>query len=381
MANVVGTNAGETLNGADGVTNGADTIYGLDGNDFLYGNGGADMLKGGGGADYLNGGSGNDTANYTDSGEGVFVSLVDGTGFGGTAEGDTLFNIENLTGSSHDDTLVGDAGANILDGWKGSDTLKGGGGADTLNGGNGNDLLKGGGGADALNGGNGIDTVSYIESDVGVVASLATGLGANGDAAGDSYSGIENLTGSHHSDTLLGDDGNNVIEGLDGNDLALFGGKGADSIFGGKGNDNIKGEKGSDLLKGGNGRDDMIGGNGNDTLNGGKGNDDLKGGEGDDAFVFDTALNAVNNVDTIDDFKVNHDKIWLDKDIFSAIGNNLGNGEFVTGNPQDNNDYISYKSGNGKLFYDADGAGGADKVLFARIDSGLNLDANDFMMI
>jgi hypothetical protein len=48
MANVVGTDNSETLNGADGVTNRPDEIYGLGGDDFLYGNGGNDMLKGGG---------------------------------------------------------------------------------------------------------------------------------------------------------------------------------------------------------------------------------------------------------------------------------------------------------------------------------------------
>ena len=104
-----------------------------------------------------------DTANYGDFSEGVTrqpdrqrrVS-------GGTAEGDTLTSIENLTGSSHADFLVGNDGNNVLVGLEGNDILKGGGGADTLYGDSGSDTLKGGGGADTLNGGSGIDTANYF---------------------------------------------------------------------------------------------------------------------------------------------------------------------------------------------------------------------------
>ena len=115
------------------------------------------------GADTVNGGSGTDTANYSDSTEGVVVSLITGLGFGGTAEGDTLTSIENLTGSAHADFLVGNDGNNVLVGLESDDILKGGGGADTLYGDSGSDTLKGGGGADTLNGGSGIDTANYAE--------------------------------------------------------------------------------------------------------------------------------------------------------------------------------------------------------------------------
>ena len=80
---------------------------------------GDDRLVGGGGADCLNGGTGTDTANYSDSAGGVTVSLVTGQGFGGTAEGDTLTSIENLTGSAHDDFLIGNDGDNVLTGLRG----------------------------------------------------------------------------------------------------------------------------------------------------------------------------------------------------------------------------------------------------------------------
>ena len=84
------------------------------------------------------------------------------------AHGDTLENIENLTGSAHNDKLTGDGNDNVLKGGAGFDVLKGGGGKDTLEGGEdvdvlnghaGNDTLKGGAGDDRLYGNAGSDTL------------------------------------------------------------------------------------------------------------------------------------------------------------------------------------------------------------------------------
>ena len=47
------------------------------------------------------------------------VNLDADTASGGHAAGDVLDNIENLVGSSHDDTLAGNAGSNVLDGGNG----------------------------------------------------------------------------------------------------------------------------------------------------------------------------------------------------------------------------------------------------------------------
>ncbi len=104
----------------------------------------------------------------------------------------------------------------------------------TLTGNTGNDTLIGGAGADALNGGAGSDTASYAGSGP-VTASLADPSGSNtGDAAGDSYISIENLTGGSFNDTLIGDAGNNTLNGGGGSDI-LIGGAGADALNGGGG--------------------------------------------------------------------------------------------------------------------------------------------------
>ena len=186
MAIVNGTNNNDWLDAVNGVTAGVDTINGLGGNDTIYGLGGADDI---------NGGSGIDSARYTDSNAAVQVSLLTGEGTGGTAQGDELESIENLTGSVHNDLLVGDDNDNELDGGQGgADTLKGGGGDDelvgvqgddTLKGGGGDDTFRGGGGADDIDGGSGIDTATYSESNAAVQVSLLTGDGTGGTAQGD----------------------------------------------------------------------------------------------------------------------------------------------------------------------------------------------------
>jgi len=283
MANVYGTDSSETINALDGVTNGADTIFGYGGDDTIFGLGGNDEIKGGGGADALNGGSGVDTANYSDSTAGVVVGLATNQGVGGTAEGDTLTSIENLTGSAHDDFLVGKEGANVVTGLEDNDTLKGGGGADTLYGDSGSDTLKGGGGADTLNGGSGIDTAAYNESSVGVFISLQTDTAAYGEAEGDELNSIENLTGSAYVDTLWGNGGVNVLKGMDGTDT-LKGFGGADSLWGGDHNDTLYGMDAVDTLRGE---------NGNDIVDGGAGTDTMIGGIGDDRYYVDDAADAI----------------------------------------------------------------------------------------
>jgi Ca2+-binding RTX toxin-like protein len=250
-----GTNTLWGHDGDDLLSGGAgnDSLYGESGADTLVGGDGDDNLIGGAGADHLDGGIGTDVANYGNAAGGVTLSLVTG-GTGGEAAGDSYVAVENVIGSGFDDVIQGDAGANAISGLAGADHLYGGlgndtlgggagddslygeGGADRLDGGDGNDTLIGGAGADVLVGGAGIDVANYSASAVGVTVNLATGTGSGGDAAGDTYSGVENVLGSAQADTLTGDAGANSLWGLDGNDV-LTGGAGADVLKGGIGAD------------------------------------------------------------------------------------------------------------------------------------------------
>ena len=108
----------------------ADVLRGLDGTDMLFGGSGNDTLDGGAGADTLIGGPGMDMADYSLSPAGVTVNLQSGLGTGGDAQGDVLGGVENIMGSTHADTLIGDGGTNIFLGLAGDDTINGGPGMD-----------------------------------------------------------------------------------------------------------------------------------------------------------------------------------------------------------------------------------------------------------
>ena len=69
------------------------------------------------------------------------VDLAAGTGLGGSAQGDTLFDIESIIGSNFDDTLIGDANDNNLNGLDGDDVFSGGAGSDRFFTGDGNDIV------------------------------------------------------------------------------------------------------------------------------------------------------------------------------------------------------------------------------------------------
>jgi len=309
---------GNDLNNVIQGTAGKNNLYGMDGRDTLFAGDGDDVLWGGHGADTLKGNAGIDTASYSQSTIGLTVSLQNRTLNTGEAAGDVYSSIENLRGSAYNDILQGNAAANALDG------------------GNGNDVLEGGGGADALIGGGGTDTATYASSTKGVTASLSNIVINTNDAKGDTYSSIENLTGSAFADYLYGSSAANTISA----------------------------------------------GAGNDKLNGGTGNDRLAGGSGDDVFLFSSALNAATNVDTITDFKVADDAIWLSDAVFKGVaGGVLSSAAFRTGTAAaDSSDRIIYDPSTGKVSYDPDGVGGHGAVQFALLVKGLAITHADFFV-
>ena len=268
---------GDFSAGGSGIIGGADRLYGDDGNDRLFGEGGADTLDGGNGLDrllggdgddWLSGGSGDDTI-YGDAGNDILDGGAGADSLAGLAGNDTYFvnDVGDIVGE-----LVGfgtDTVWSFVNDWTlaanvevlrfngiGAFTGTGNGldnqifgsdGADRLDGGAGNDVLIGGDGPDALIGGAGSDTASYAGATGGVeVVLLAPGANA-GDAAGDSYSGIENLTGSDFGDALSGDAGGNLLAGQGGTDV-LSGGLGNDTLRGGAQRDILVGDAGSDVF-------------------------------------------------------------------------------------------------------------------------------------
>lgn len=264
IENVRGSKYDDFIRGSDEVSFRGKEL--TSGENMLIAGKGDDVLEGLGGADKLVGGSGEDTASYETSDAAVHVDLSANFGRGGDAQGDKFASIENLRGSDHNDVLVGDAGAN------------------KLYGGAGNDVLQGRYGGDHYDGGEGSDTVSYTKSHLGVTVNLETGYVSGGDARGDTFENVENLTGSQHNDILVGDEGNNVLKGLYGNDR----------------------------LKGGEGKDRLDGGAGDDVLIAGNDGDVLIGGHGDDVFDF-SRVEDLSEIatDIIKDFKTGRDSIKL----------------------------------------------------------------------
>lgn len=290
---VTGTEGTDFLEGGGS----QDTLDGLGGNDNLNGYGGNDLLRGGEGddflmgfegADTLDGGNGIDMAAWFDAGSGVNVDLTLGT-TGGAAAGDVLVGIENLGGTSHADTLIGDNQGNYIDGSDGDDHLQGMGGDDNLHGGVGNDTLDGGAGVN--------DRASFYSASGAVTVNLLT-QSATGGAGNDVLLGIEHVEGSNHGDHITGDGGNNALSGNDGNDT-LIGGGGSDFLVGGAGDDSIDGGAGNDFVDytfaGGPVQVNLAtgvvtGAAGNDSVTG---VENVRGSDGDDHLVGDAAANSL----------------------------------------------------------------------------------------
>ncbi|MDH6168921.1 Ca2+-binding RTX toxin-like protein [Variovorax boronicumulans] len=259
------------------------------------GNALANVLYAGAGNNVIDGAEGADALSYVYAATSVTVSLASTvaqvTGGSGT---DTILNIENLVGSNYNDTLTGNATANVLNGGTGADAMIGAAGNDTYYIDNAGDVITelanegtdfaytyvnytlaanvesgsiaattatdltgnalantlfAGSGNNVLNGMDGIDTVSYVNVTSGVTANLGvTTAQATGGSGSDTLLNIENLTGSAFNDTLTGDAGANVLSG-------------------GAGDDTLQGAAGNDMLDGAAGADAMSGGIGDDVYN------------------------------------------------------------------------------------------------------------------
>jgi Ca2+-binding RTX toxin-like protein len=157
------------------------TITATASNVTVYGNGGNDRLNvepilnvtyegadpgpghgladGGSGNDTLlgeqatvfKGGGGNDTADFSARTDTLKISLDNLANDGAAGDSaNVMADVENVTGGSGNDKIVGNPFANVLKGGAGNDTIYGGAGNDTLDGGSGRDMLFGQDGNDTL---------------------------------------------------------------------------------------------------------------------------------------------------------------------------------------------------------------------------------------
>ena len=247
--------AGDVFNG--GVAN--DTFVGLDGADTLNGGGGDDFLIGRQGNDSIDGGSGFDTVGFTGEDfdpraiafSGVTVDLAAGTATDeyGTTDTIVLGTIENVHGTIQDDSITGDAAANLLDGRGGDDTFTGGGGDDTFIGGDGSDtaiyagdlgnftIIDQGGGIFTIEdmvGNEGLDTLTDVENAIFngfnveliapcVALAETTTQSAVTPSADTSSAGAAD-EGGGGDDTFIGGGGDDTFIGGDGSDTAIYAG-------------------------------------------------------------------------------------------------------------------------------------------------------------
>jgi len=435
---------GTANNGALNLTGNtySNIVIGDFGNNILDGGG---VTGGGLGVDQLSGLRGNDTyiartARTTINegvGEGRDVVTLNFTDASETFYGinaSTEVEVIQLAAGSANQGLAiqGNEFAQVIIGGSGANNLNGFGGADTLVGLAGNDIYTVNDSSvvvvEAVGGGTGdtvFTTVSYDLSNVSTYTDANSALITNGAVEIESLAvqvGVTtnalNLTGNQFSQLIVGNYGANQLDGD--ND----GGTAADTLTGllgddtyiirhstdvirelsGEGTDvvltavsyqlrdgnsielfsttNNAGTAGLSLF--GNNLDNTIRGNaGNNVLAGREGNDVLTGGGGDDLYVFDTALNAATNVDTITDFSAG-DRFGLSNSgsgAFAALGTTFDTGEFVNGTTAVGaGAQVLYNQGTGELFFDADGTGAGAAVLFARISAGTVLGTNDFIM-
>ncbi len=218
--------------------------------------------------------------------------------------------VNNATGGSGNDVLLGDAQTNWLAGGQGSDTFNGGAGDDVL-------LIDGDDLSANIHGGEGTDIVQVL-GDKGVYLNLAEASVevAQGGRGNDIFIG-----GGNSTVYMRGGDGDDVLVGGSAND-ALSGENGNDTVLGGAGNDVLRGHRGNDQLQGGAGNDLIDGGQDDDNLSGGVGDDVLIGGAGDDHIDGGSGLDVVELSGDFADYRITRtaEGVWISDTVAGRDG-------------------------------------------------------------
>ena len=323
----------------------------------------------------------------------------------GVLGGFTIANgvtIENATGGSGNDTLIGNDAANVL---------QGAGGTDSMTGGKGNDIYYvdrfgdvvielAGEGRDiayayshyVLTPGSSVEILSAVDHGLSAALNL-TGNGLANELWGNI--GINVLDGGGDADVLVGFQGNDIYYVDNGGDLIVeLAGQGSDmayasSSFALSAGTHVEILSASNHaattaldLTGNELANELWGNNGANVLNGGAGGDVLWGFGGNDTFTFTSAL-GLGNVDWIMDLQSGVDKIALGRAAFSGLASGaLPAGAFHVGSAAaDADDRIIYDQASGALLFDADGTGGTAAVQFATVQPGTQILATDFIVI
>lgn len=436
---IIGNEGANVLDGGAG----NDELVALGGNDALIGGAGRDLMYGGAGDDVYFVDTADEV--FEGSGEGFDrVLAYQSYALKGAAQIEQLEAVVlsattamNLTGNELPQTIVGNNGTNLLDGGGGDDTLVSLAGDDVLIGGSGIDHMEGGLGNDTYYVDNAADRIAEFAGEgvdrvaTSVSYTLATQASVERlEAITLTEATPLNLTGNELSQVIVGNAGSNLIDGgASGDELygysgddVLIGGGGADGMIGGLGNDVFYVDDTSDAVfeLAGQGTDRvatsvsytlqagseverlefvslgstfdanltgnefanvLVGNNGANILDGRGGNDVLIGLGEADRFAFTTALGA-GNVDRIEGFQANADKILLDLSVFSTLSaGGLAADAFVNGTAAlDADDRILLDGA--RLLYDADGNGAGAAIQFASLSAVAGtITASDFIVI
>ncbi|OGB58099.1 MAG: hypothetical protein A2503_07505 [Burkholderiales bacterium RIFOXYD12_FULL_59_19] len=387
---ISGTEGPDLVNG----TPGAENLEGLGGNDTLLAGDGDDQLRGGAGDDSLDGGTGYDSVQFWSASGPVTVNLATGTASGDG--NDILVSIENINGSNHADTLIGDANSNYLSGGQGNDTLTGGAGTDYFqvrddSNDNSTDTITDFQAGETYMGGDQLNIPTWLFSNYSQGGMTTQGdnpfvtgharlveSGANTVLELDMDGAAGTLQGFQQAAILLNVAKTSLtssnLNGFDPNATPILGTPDSDTLTGTAGDDYINGGAGNDILFGLDGNDTLLGGAGADLLVGGAGYDMLDGGVVTDP-VFGSDTNTVSYGDAAAGVNVNLYGIYGDGSLGSgyAWGDATGNDTLKNISTIQGSAFKDTIIGSSASIFEViDGGAGDDMLDGGAITNGLN---------